>query len=251
MEPGAIPLNRLYNDLAYLWPVMSPPEEYAEEAAHWRAALHKALGPGRHEILELGVGGGHNLSHLTADFQATAVDLSEPMLDHSRRLNPGVEHVVGDMRSVRLGRTFRAVLIHDAVSHMLSEADLLAAFRTAAAHLAPGGVLLTGPDYFRETFRGPRIDTCTHARDQLELTYVEYAHDPDPRDTTIETVFTHFITEAGRLRIEHDRMITGIFPKSVWHRLLREAGFAPEQRTYRLESTGAEYVLLLGRRQGP
>ncbi len=159
------------------------------------AGLREALGCGRHDILELGVGGGHNLSHRTADFQATALDLSENMLAHSRRLNPGVEHLVGDMRDVRLGRTFAAVVIDDAISHMRSEADLRAAFATAAAHLEPGGVFITSTEFLRDTFRGPRAEVCTRAKGDTQLTYVEYTHDPDPADTTLETVFAHFITE--------------------------------------------------------
>ena len=86
---------RMYNDLAYLWPIISPPEDYAEEAGYWRRAIRETLGEGRHQVLELGVGGGHNLSHLTADFQATAVDVSPRMLEISRRLNPDVEHHSG------------------------------------------------------------------------------------------------------------------------------------------------------------
>ena len=61
-------LHRLYNDLAWLWPVISPPEEYADESGYWRRALWGKLGEGRHRILELGSGGGHNLSHLTRFF---------------------------------------------------------------------------------------------------------------------------------------------------------------------------------------
>ena len=125
----------MYNDLAYLWPIISPPEDYTEEAGYWRRAIRETLGEGRHHVLELGVGGGHNLSHLTADFQATAVDVSPRMLEISRTLNPDVEHHLGDMRTVRLGRTFDAVLIHDAVSYMLTEDDLRATFATARAHL--------------------------------------------------------------------------------------------------------------------
>ena len=60
-----MPTARLYYELAYLWPIISPPEEYAEEAGHWHDAIRGKLGPGRHQLLELGVGGGHNLSHLT------------------------------------------------------------------------------------------------------------------------------------------------------------------------------------------
>ena len=127
-------LNRLYNDLAWLWPVISTPEEYADEYVYWRRALWDKLGVGRHRILELGVGGGHNLSHLTRHFQATAVDISPQMLRLSTGLNPGVDQHLGDMRSVRLGRTFDAVLIHDAVVYRLTVADLRATRGTAVFH---------------------------------------------------------------------------------------------------------------------
>ena len=49
---------------------------------------------------------------------------------------------VGDMRTVRLGETFVAVLIHDAISYMTTEADLMAVFGTARAHLRPDGLLI-------------------------------------------------------------------------------------------------------------
>ena len=75
-----MPTPRLYYELAYLWPIISPPEEYAEEAGHLHDAIRDKLGPGRHELLELGVGGGHNLSHLTAQFECTAVD---PVAEHA------------------------------------------------------------------------------------------------------------------------------------------------------------------------
>ena len=142
--------NRMYDEFAYLWPMVSPPEEYAEEAGHWRQALRDKLGAGQHEILELGVGGGHLLSHLTAEFHATAVDISEKMLANSTRLNPQVKHYVGDMRSVRLNKKFKAVLIHDAIAYMLTESDLRATFATARSHLEPGGVFITCPDDYRK-----------------------------------------------------------------------------------------------------
>ena len=64
-------------------------------------------------------GGGNNAWHLRRHFTMTLVDRSEEMLAVSRRLNPGCEHVAGDMRDVRLGRTFDAVFVHDAVAYML------------------------------------------------------------------------------------------------------------------------------------
>lgn len=249
METSTIPLNRLYGDLAYLWPLFSPPEEYAEEAGRWRELLRELAGPGRHRVLELGAGRGHNLSHLAGEFEATAVDLSPKMLALSKRLNPSVTHIAGDMRTVRLGEKFRAVLIHDAVSHLLTEEDLAMTFRAAAAHLDRGGILIVTPDYYRETFHPPRSEFTSHTDGKRRLTTLEYAHDPDPADTSIETVFVHLVEEGGRLRVELDRMVTGLFPKSTWRRRIGEAGFRFRKRSFQLKSSGAEYLMLIGIKQ--
>ena len=219
---------RLYDELAYLWPYISPPESYAEEAAHWRQAIRDRLGAGRHRLLELGVGGGHNLSHLTAEFDAVAVDLAPRMLELSRRLNPGVEHHLGDMRTVRLGRVFDAVLIHDAISYMLTEDDLRAAFGTARAHLRPGGLLLAAPDLVRENFRDGEVQRWEGSPGPIAVITEEQLRDPDPTDTQVESLFIYRITEGGRQRVEYDRHISGLFPLAVWTGLLEEAGFAAE-----------------------
>ena len=224
--------GRLYSDLAYLWPIVSPPEDYAGEAEHWRAAIRAGLGGGRHRILELGAGGGHNLSHLTADFEATAVDLSPAMLEHSRRLNPEVEHHVGDMRTVRLGAVFDAVLIHDAVSYMLTEDDLHAAFATARAHLRPGGLLLVAPDLVAESFEDPMVLRWPirppHRPGGIRVEVEERISDPDPADTIIESVIRYTITEGRTRRVETDVHLSGLFPVDVWMSLMDGAGFKTE-----------------------
>jgi SAM-dependent methyltransferase len=222
----------LYADLAYLWPIVSPPEDYAEEAQYLREALRERLGPGRHTLLELGVGGGHVLSHLAGEFHPTAVDRSEDMLALSRKLNPGVEHHWGDMRSIRLKQSFDAVLVHDAINYMLSEDDLGAALATARAHLRTGGVLLVAPDWFKEDFPGTAVHHWINGRDGLEVTFIEYVHDPDPADSTIESIFFFLISQGGKLRVEQDRHISGLFPRDTWLRLMSQAGFAVSQAPY-------------------
>jgi SAM-dependent methyltransferase len=238
--------NRLYNELAHLWPLISPPEEYADDAQYWREILREKLGPGRHQILELGVGGGHNLCHLTPDFEATAVDISEKMLALSRQLNPEVEHHIGDMRRIRLGRRFKAVLVHDAICYMLTEADLQATFATARAHLEPGGVLIVAPDWFRETFKGTSVTHSISHKDGLELTFIEYLHDPNPSDTTTESIFFYILAEGGKVQIEQDRHINGLFPLDTWLRLMEEVGFGVEVKRYPAYEDGYGGYLLVG-----
>jgi len=220
----------LYDNLAYLWPVISPPEDYAEEAVHWRMAIRAKLGEGRHRLLELGVGGGHNLSHLTADFDAAAVDISPRMLELSRRLNPSVEHYLGDMRTFRLlGRTFDAVLIHDAICYMRTEDDLRAAFATAKAHLRPGRLFLVAPDLVRDTFRPGMSLRWSTQRDSVEIITEETVYDENPADTLVESQFTYTITENGAVRVERDIHVTGIFPIATWMSLLEETGFTADR----------------------
>lgn len=243
--------NRLFGDLAHLWPLMSPPDDYKKEARYWLRELRSRLPAGRGRILDLGTGGGHHLSHLTAEFDATAVDLSGPMLEHSRRLNPGVTHHVGDMRTVRLDETFDAVLIHDAISYMTTEADLLAVFATARAHLNPGGLLIVAPDDYTETFQSPCVGHQTIRNADTELTYMEYSTDLDPSDTTIETTYVFFIKRAGKLQVELDHHATGLFPTATWQRLLTESGFEVDRVDYPVSEDGPEMWLWVGRLRGP
>ncbi len=222
------PTHRLYTDLAWLWPAFSPPEDYADDADHWRQALRQNLGPGRHSLLELGSGGGHTLSHLTSDFDITAADLSPQMLALSQSLNPHVPHHLGDMRHIRLGKQFDAVAIHDAVCYLLNEKDLLATFTTARHHLRPGGVLLIAPDYVKESFTGPRVLHWICADANPPFTVIEYCHDPDESDTTIESLFFFLIHEPTGLRVVEDRHTTGLFNSTTWLQLLDQAGFDAE-----------------------
>lgn len=243
--------NRLYGDLAWLWPILSDPADYRNEARQWLTVLRAELGEGRHRVLELGVGGGHNLFNLAGEFEVTAVDLSEAMLEISARLNPAVSHVAGDMRTVRLGSTFDAVLIHDAISYLLTEDDLRRTFATAAVHLRPEGVLVIAPDFYRETFPDPFVEVQEPRRQgNLEVTYYGYTHNPDPSDTVIESIMLYFIRQDGRLRIEEDLHRHGLFPLETWTGLMAAAGFEVRRHMMPADADDPRQPYLLVGRQG-
>lgn len=223
--------TRFYGDLAEWWPLISPPEDYEEEATGAAALLDGASIPVR-SVLELGSGGGHNAFHLKARFALTLVDLSEDMLRVSRRLNPDCEHHQGDMRSVRLGRTFDAVFVHDAVDYMTSEDDLRKAMATAFAHCRPGGLAVFIPDHIAETFEAGTDHGGQDATDGRGVRYLEWSWDPDPSDTTVLTEYAFLLREpGGRVQAVHETHRTGLFARAVWLRLLGEAGFSPEALT--------------------
>ena len=232
--------------MAYLWPIISPPEEYGSEAAFFGDVIREELGPGRHKLLELGVGGGHNLSHLTDDFDCTAVDLSPAMLALSKGLNPGVEHHVGDMRNIRLERTFDTVLVHDSASYLLTEQDLTETFATAAAHLRPGGVLMVAPDWFQETFPDGWVYNWDRQQGDMEINIQEVMVDPDPSDTQVESTYTYTIKKAGVTTVEVDTHITGLFSIQTWSDLMGQAGFRVEARTLPPNEGGYGSWLFIG-----
>jgi SAM-dependent methyltransferase len=218
---------KLYNDLASWWPLMSSPADYAEEAAFYERTLVEASERPPRTVLELGSGGGNNASYLKARFEMVLVDLSPGMLEVSRRLNPGCEHAQGDMRTVRLGREFDAVFVHDAVCYMTTEADLRRAMETAFVHCRPGGVALFAPDHLRENF-APSTEEGGHDGDGRAMRYLMWTWDPDPADATYTVDFAYLLREAdGSVRVEHDRHVEGLFSRGDWLRLLREVGFEP------------------------
>jgi SAM-dependent methyltransferase len=217
--------EKLYGDLAEWWPIFSVPEEYRREAAYFARVLTRLIKPAPRSVLELGSGGGNIAFHLKKKFAMTLVDLSPQMLSLSRKLNPECEHREGDMRTIRLGRTFDAVFVYDAICHMTTEADLRAAMQTAFDHLRPGGVAMFVPDFVRETF----VEYTDHGGNDSSrgsVRYVQWVTDPDPRDSTYLVDFGILIRDdSAPTRLVHDRHTYALFRRATWRRLMREVGF--------------------------
>jgi SAM-dependent methyltransferase len=218
---------KLYNELAEWWPIMATPAEYREEAAFFGRLLSESRKPRPRTVLDLGSGSGNVAFHLKAHFAMTLVDVSPQMLAVSRAINPECDHLLGDIRTLRLGRTFDAVFVHDAVCHMTTESDLEAVMETAFVHCRPGGVALFVPDELRETFV-PGADHGGYDREDRGLRYVQWTTDPDPSDTTILVDFGILLRdERGNVQVVHERQTHGLFARAVWRRLLRKVGFTP------------------------
>ncbi len=222
-------MRKLYTELATWWPLFSPPGDYLDEATFFYQVLLAAGLPPMPTLLELGCGGGNNAVHLKAHFaQVTLTDLSPQMLTVSHTLNPDCEHLLGDMRTLRLGRAFDVVFIHDAIDYMTTQQDLRRALETAFVHCTPGGLTLVVPDHVRETFE-PSTDHGGSDGKGRALRYLEWTYDPDDTDTTYAVEYAYLLREGDRpTRIEHEQHICGLFPRAEWLRLLREVGFQPE-----------------------
>ena len=216
---------KMYDALASWWPLLSPATGYEEEAEVYRRAMEQESGSPVRTMLELGSGGGHNASHLKRRFEMVLVEPSPGMRAVSRALSPECEHVDGDMRTIRLGRVFDAVFVHDAVCYMTTEADLRMAMETAFCHCRSGGVVLFAPDFVRENFQ-PGTDHGGADDGTRGLRYLEWMWDPDPSDTTYLVDYAYLLrTPDGVVRVEHDRHVEGLFTRADWIRWLGTAGF--------------------------
>lgn len=238
----------MYTDIADWWPLLSRPEDYAEEAAFYARILVEASAERPKEILELGSGGGNNASHLKSEFSMTLVDMSSAMLEVSRKLNPECPHVEGDMRTVRLGREFDAVFVHDAIAYMRTIDDLSAAIATAFAHTRPGGVALFCPDHTRESFR-PSTDHGGHDGHGRGLRYLEWTWDPDPTDSLHTADYAYMLRDRdGKVSVLYDRHECGLFGRAEWTEALATVGFVPSLAPFVHSEVEGEGVLFIGKK---
>lgn len=240
---------RLYRELAAWWPVISPPAEYAADAEAVEREFAAAAVP-VHTLLDLGSGGGHVAMHLSGGRSVTLADLSADMLNVSRQLNPDCEHVQGDMRTIRLGREFDAVLVHDAVDYVISQADLALVIGTAYAHCRPGGVALFAPDHTAETFRPGTGAGGGRDGSGREASFTERTSDPDRGDDWILAEYEFTLREPdGSITVVPEAHRLGSFRRATWLGLLTAAGFAAQVRP--LASAGrSPRVLFAGVRPG-
>ena len=238
---------RLYDDLAPWFHLLTAPEDYADEAEAYRRLLTDACDKPPRTVLELGSGGGNNASHLKTHFELTLVDRSSQMLELSRGLNPELRHEVGDMRTVRLGDTFDAVFVHDAIAYITTETDLAATVETAYVHVRPGGAALFVPDFVRERFE-PRTSHGGHDGEGRSLRYLEWTTDPDPADTSYVSDFAYLLREGEDVRVEHDRHVCGLFPGATWLALLESAGFEARAHVMPPDEEPAGAELFVGKK---
>jgi len=220
---------RFYDDLADWWPLFSPPADYAEEAEDLLGRI--GPGPGHHRptLLELGAGGGSLASHLAPHFALTLTDRAPAMLAVSQVVNPGAEHIVGDMQTLRLDRRFDVVLVHDAIMYATTPDAVLAALGTAALHCRTGGIIAVVPDYLRETFAEGLESGGADGPDGRGLRYLAWCSDPDPNDSTYLVDYAFLLRHAdGSVSVEHDQHVEGVFSLAQWQGWFEATGLSVE-----------------------
>ena len=182
---------------------------------------------------------GTGLDTFKKHFQVTGVDISEDMLSLAKELNPEIEYIHGDMRTIDLGRKFDAVAIPDSIDYMKTKTDLEKLIRTANNHLNPGGVLLIVA-HPKETFKENNF-VYTGEKGDIEITVFENNHILNSAKTKYEAIFIYLIRQNCQLKIYSDRHVIGLFSKETWFNLFKDKKL--QTKDIPLENSYDEYIL--------
>jgi len=239
--------RRLYGDLAWTWPIISPVENYIEETELFSKLIREHSKIKVKTLLHLGCGGGHNDYTFKKFFKVTSLDISEDMLSLAKKLNPEVNYKYGDMRTIQLEEKFDAVTILDSINYIKTVEDLQRTFITTYEHLKPGGVFLTFVEQITGQFKQNNTTYSTHSKGDVEITFIENYYDPGSNDTSYEATFIYLIRIGGKLEIHTDRHLCGVFKLKTWLEFLKAIGFEVKQVkfTHSTFTEGESYLMLI------
>lgn len=216
-----------YSDIAWTESIIAPPEGYVEETELFSKVIKEYSKIEVRTLLHLGCGAGGNDYTFKRHFKITGVDISEDMLEIARDLNPEVDYLYGDMRTVRLRECFDAIAIPDSIGYMTTVEDLRSAIVAAYKHLKPGGVLLITGN-IKEEFKENNF-VYTGSRGDVEITIFENNYIPDPNGATYEATLIYLIRHKGKLEIYTDCHMIGLFNLETWLEILKEIGLEVKQ----------------------
>jgi SAM-dependent methyltransferase len=209
-------------------------KNYASEAGYVARTL-RAANPQTRTILELGCGTGRHGRLLAGiGFDVHGVELSSDMAWIARSLAEKTDGKgrftceVGDLRLIRIGHTFDAVIsLFHVISYQTTNDDLRAAFKTAAMHLDPGGLFLF------DVWHGPAVMATPPSIRTKEAANQSYRakrmahpdHDPDRRTVRVVYEFDCENLESGqKTQFVEEHLMRYLFPSEV-ELFAAEAGF--------------------------
>jgi SAM-dependent methyltransferase len=170
--PEATPRIPAFRNLLYSRPPLYDlvfPDADETTGKMVRTAIGRYLPGVPRSMLDVGCGTGRHLEALARTIpECYGVDLLESNVSYARSVRAGITFQVGDMRTVRLGRTFDLVTcLGNAMSYALTDEDLTDTVSTFAAHAHAGTLLVVDPlnartyleaDGFEERIEG-HVDT--------------------------------------------------------------------------------------------
>lgn len=142
-------MTKVFDAYAAYYDLLYQDKDYSAEVQFVHNLLKKHGVPVNSAILELGSGTGkHADGFARLGYSLFGVDMSPTMVDEANRRKSAdvadrLDFTVGDVRDVRVGKSFDAVIsLFHVASYQTSNDDLVAMFKTAVSHLKTGGIFL-------------------------------------------------------------------------------------------------------------
>jgi SAM-dependent methyltransferase len=132
----------VFNSYSRYYDLLYKDKDYVAEADYIQALLIRH-GVNSGCLLDLGSGTGiHGCLLASRGYNVLGIERSAEMAKRAAIVD-GFTSQQGDIRSIKLGQTFDAILsIFHVISYQIENADLTAVFTKASEHLQPGGVFI-------------------------------------------------------------------------------------------------------------
>jgi SAM-dependent methyltransferase len=219
---------KAYNKLAWIDLILTSPDECIDETNLYVKTIKDFSKIDPETMLHLGCGAGLHDYTLKKHFKITGVDLSKGMLKIAQNLNPEVNYLNGDMRTIRVPDIYDTIIIPDSIGYMVTIEDLKKTIHNSYKHLKQGGVFLIVA-HTREEFKENNF-VYTGSKENINITVFENNHITDSSKEKYEAVITYLIRRAGKLEIVNECHTLGLFPLKTWLTLLEGIGFEVKQK---------------------
>jgi SAM-dependent methyltransferase len=134
----------VFKEYSHYYNLLYKDKNYVGEADYIDSLIQKHSLTHSHTVLNLGCGTGKH-DNLLAEkgYKMTGVDFSTDMLDIARDNYPNIDFHEGDIRTLKLNKTFDVVLsLFHVISYQTLNKDIYDAFLTAKQHLKVGGIFI-------------------------------------------------------------------------------------------------------------
>ncbi|HAS51897.1 MAG TPA: SAM-dependent methyltransferase [Gammaproteobacteria bacterium] len=185
----------VFNAYSHYYDLLYRDKDYAAEVAYIDDLLKRFSVTGS-DLLEFGSGTGKH-GRLLAEhgYQVTGIERSAEMAAQATGTQ-GFSCQQGDIRTVRIGRCFDAVLaLFHVISYQVTNADVRATFTRAAEHLPPGGLFLFDVWYSPAVYaQKPEVRIKRLTGNDMEITRIA---EPEiyPNENRIDVLYTLFIRD--------------------------------------------------------
>ncbi|MGW7029103.1 class I SAM-dependent methyltransferase [Streptomyces xanthophaeus] len=198
-------------------------------------AFHRHLGGTPSSVLDVGCGTGEDVAYFaTRGVDAVGVDLQPQMLQRAAQKFPGARFIEADMRSLRLGRSFEAIISFGyAIANLHSDQDIAAALQSFARHAQEGTLLILEALAFQPDMAVARPSQFTIDTPGLRA-----------------TAQAHYEVDPGRRLLQRRRSWRDAAGKPTAQDFARFRMLAPEELEQKLKAAGFE-LLEIHDRQSP